>query len=215
MIKLLVEQRSEAWYQARIARVTGTKFSDLVSKNDTVGYQSLISNIACEIITETQEDIDSYTSSDMQRGIDNEPIAKAEYKSIMECELEDVGFITPDEDNEFYEWIGISPDAIIGEDGILEIKCPLRKTHLGYIERGVLPSTYKHQVQGQLFTTGLKYCDFMSYCEGMKPFIIRVFPDLELHEIYKTELRELIKQVRAKIEVFKVRNGQNRQINFY
>ena len=202
MIKLLCEQRSEAWYQARIARVTGTSFSDLVAKKDTTGHQSLISNIACEIITETQEDIENYVNSDMQRGIDSEPLAKKQYKELFDCELTDVGFVIPDEDNEFNEWIGVSPDALINDDGLLEIKCPLRKTHISYIEKNALPSNYKHQVQGQLFVTGLAYCDFMSFCEGMKPFIVRVFPDLDLHELYKTELRELIKQVRAKIETY-------------
>ena len=202
MIKLLCEQRSEAWYQARIARVTGTAFADLMAKKDTVAYQSLVSNIACEIITETQEDVENYVSSDMQRGIDSEPEAKKQYKSLFDCVGEDVGFVIPDEDNEFHEWIGVSPDWLIDNDGLLEIKCPLRKTHLGYIERGVLPSTYKHQVQGQLFTTGLKYCDFMSYCEGMKPFIVRVYPDLDLHKQYEAELRQLITSVRAKIDIY-------------
>ena len=113
-----------------------------------------------------------------------------------------MGFVIPDEDNEFHEWTGVSPDSLINDDGLLEIKCPLRKTHLSYIEKNALPSNYRHQVQGQLFVTGLAYCDFMSFCERMKPFIIRVFPDLDLHELYKTELRELIKQVRAKIETY-------------
>jgi hypothetical protein len=106
-----------------------------------------------------------------------------------------LGFITPDEDTEFAEWIGISPDGII-DDGMIEIKCPLMRTHMGYIMWNKLPTEYRYQVQGQLFVTGFKFCDFISYVEGMKPFIIRVYPEPELFEIFEQRLRIAIAQVK-------------------
>jgi hypothetical protein len=85
---------------------------------------------------------------------------------------------------------------------MIEIKCPLMRTHFEYIERNVLPSEYRYQVQGQLFVTGLEYCDFISYVEGMKPFIIRVYADWVLFQEFKLRLDKLIEEVKAKIEVY-------------
>lgn len=85
---------------------------------------------------------------------------------------------------------------------MIEIKCPLMKTHLGYIEDNKLPSEYRYQVQGQLFVTGFDYCDFISYVEGMKPFIIRVEPDKALFLEFQKRLNVLIEQVKNKIELY-------------
>ncbi len=203
MIKHLLEQRSEAWYHIRLGRITGTSFNDLMAKPDTKCYNDLITDIAGEIITEEKEDTDEYTSPAMERGVELEVEARKIYESLFECNVEQIGFITPDEDSEFNEWIGISPDGLIGEDGGLEIKCPLRKTHLNYIENGVLPTVYKNQVQSSLWITGRKWWDFMSYYPDMKPFIIRVYPDKELHLKYEERLRESINLIKQKIEVYK------------
>jgi hypothetical protein len=142
----------------------------------------------------------------MEHGIETEPIACREYESIFDIEIKTVGFISPDEDNKFHEWIGISPDGVLQDEGIIEIKCPLMKTHLEYIEIGKLPSEYRYQVQGQLFVTGLKYCDFMSFVEGMKPFIIRVLPDTDLFKEFEKRLEILIPQVQNKLSLYKYYN---------
>lgn len=193
------EQKSEAWHEARAGRVTGTRFKNLMSATGTASYQDLITNIACEIITGLQEE--TYSNADMERGIENEPIARMVYEDIMGVSVAQVGFITPDEDNRFNEWIGVSPDGLI-ENGILEIKCPKAKTHLEYIQDNKLPTEYRYQVQGQLFVTGLEYCDFMSYYEGMKPFIIRVYPEQELFKEFEERLEKLIIQVKEKINIY-------------
>ena len=202
MIKHLFEQYSEAWYQIRLGRVTATHFKDLMSAKDTLGYQSLIANIAAEIITEEIENQETYTNAAMEHGTETEPIARQLYEEIYNVKIEQVGFVTPDEDNEFYSWIGVSPDGLIGDDGGLEIKCPLRKTHLSYIEANKMPTTYLHQVQSTLFVTGRKWWDFMSYCDNMKPFIIRVYPDVELHLKYQQKLQELKIIIDAKIQIY-------------
>ena len=193
------EQKSEAWHEARCGRVTGTRFKALVSGESTQTYKDLVTNIACEIITRKQED--TYTSPDMERGIELEPIARDLYSEIMGVKVQEVGFITPDEDTHYAEWVGISPDGMI-RNSLLEIKCPKARTHLEYIEANKLPSEYRYQVQGQLFVTGFEYCDFMSYSEGMKPFIIRVYPDLELFKVFETRLDKFILDVRQKLNIY-------------
>lgn len=200
MIILNCEQKSESWFEARSGRVTGTRFKELMAGESTDTYKKLVTNIACEIITGKQEE--TYSNAIMEHGIETEPIARAEYETIMEVEVKTAGFITPDEDHKYHDWIGISPDGLPPEEGILEIKCPLMRTHFEYIEGNKLPSEHRYQVQGQLFVTGLTYCDFMSFVEGMKPFIIRVLPDLELFKEFEKRLDVLIIQVQNKLSLY-------------
>ena len=201
MIVINCEQRSEAWYAARCGRVTGTRFKALIAGESTATYKDLVSNIACEIITGMSEE-GGYVSADMERGIELEPVARREYAVIFETEVKEVGFIIPDEENKYHEWVGISPDGIL-ENGMIEIKCPKYKTHLEYIEENKLPAEYKAQVQGQLFVTGFPFCDFMSHAEGMKPFIIRVYPDVEMFKLFEKRLDKLVVDVKSKLERYK------------
>jgi putative phage-type endonuclease len=199
MIILNIDQRSEAWYDARCGRVTGTRFGDLVAGESTKTYKSLVSDITCEIITHRQEE--GYTNNVMEHGIETEPEARVEYETITGVKVTEAGFIIPDEDHKYHEWIGISPDGLLS-DGMIEIKCPIMRTHLEYIEANKLPAEYRHQVQGQLFVTGLAYCDFVSYVEDMKPFIIRVNPDPELFKEFEMRLDKLIEDVTAKLNKY-------------
>jgi putative phage-type endonuclease len=197
MIIYNIEQHSEAWHEARCGRVTGTRFKNLVSKETTDSYKDLVTNIACEIITGAAEE--TYVSPAMQYGIETEPEARREYETIADAIVTQAGFVIPDEEHKYHNWIGISPDGLLPDDGILEIKCPLARTHFEYIEKGTLPAEYRYQVQGQLFVTGFKYCHFMSYVPGMKPFIIEVLPDAELFELFNQRLDKLILEVEEKL----------------
>jgi len=200
MIILNIEQLSEAWFEVKCGRVTGTRFKDLVSGESTDTYKKLITNLACEIITGKMEV--TYFNANMENGIETEPIARKEYESLFDVSVKLAGFIQPDEDHKYHDWIGISPDGILPDNGILEIKAPLMRTHFEYIEANKLPSEYRYQVQGQLFVTGFDYCHFMSYVEGMKPFIIPVYPDLELFKEFERRLDILIPQVKSKVETY-------------
>lgn len=195
-----IEQQSEAWHEIRCGRVTGTRFKALVAKETTDTYKDLVTNIACEIITNRAEE--TYSNANMEKGLETEPIARKEYEVLFDTEVKTVGFITPEEDHKYYDWIGISPDGLLSDNGLLEIKCPLMRTHLEYIEADKLPSEYRYQVQGQLFVSGLAYCDFMSFVQGMKPFIIRVYPDTELFAEFERRLDILIQQVAQKLQTY-------------
>jgi len=200
MIVHNIEQRSEAWYAVKCGLVTSTRFKSLCAKETTDSYKDLVTNIACEIITGKIEE--TYSNAMMEYGIETEPKARQEYEDVADCEVKTVGFITPDEGHKYFDWIGDSPDGLLPEEGILEIKCPLARTHLEYIEADKLPTEYRHQVQGHLFVTGLKYCDFVSYFPGMKLFIFRVYPDLELFAEFEKRLDGLIKDVENKLKMY-------------
>lgn len=200
MIIYDIEQGSEAWFKHRGGRVTGTRFKLLVAGESTKSYKDLVKNIAVEIITGTADE--TYSNDNMEKGKEEEENAAIEYENIFDTELKKVGFVIPDEDDPYHEWIGVSPDRLTSDNGMVEIKCPLMKTHIGYIMAGKLPAEYRYQVQGQLFVTGAEYCDFMSYHEGMKPFVVRVYPDLELFETFKERLDTLINDVRELLIVY-------------
>ena len=185
MIKVNIEQHSEAWHQIKLGRFTGSRFAKLMAGETTDTYKDLLVEVAGEILTGESEE--TYINADMERGSELEPEARQQYENIF-GEVEQCGFILLDENNPIQEYVGYSPDGLI-KDGLIEIKCPKLKTHINYIRANILPNTYKWQVQGGLMITGAKWCDFISYYPNLKPFIIRVYPDLEMHK----QLTERIK----------------------
>lgn len=193
MIIIDCEQGSEQWFENRLGRITGTRFKDLMSGESTKGFKDLITTITGEILS--QEIEETYSNANMERGKELEPFARKEYESIFDCQLKQYGFVIPDEDKFYHEFVGVSPDA-----HKLEIKCPLIKTHLNYIEKGVLPNEYKWQVQGQMFVTEWDYIDFMSYYPNLKPFIVRVFADEQMHEQITERLKIAIDMIKYKIK---------------
>ncbi|HBE41226.1 MAG TPA: hypothetical protein DDW27_08490 [Bacteroidales bacterium] len=199
MIKLNIDQGSEAWHEARTGRVTSTRFAALIMDATTVGYKNLVKDIVCEIITGKQEE--GFSNKLMEEAKEMEPVARAAFEQIMEVDVSEVGFIIPDEDNRFHEWIGDSPDGAF-DNSCLEIKCPLARTHLDYITANKLPSEYRAQVQAHLFVGGFEKCYFMSYVEGMKPFIITVYPDDETHRLFELRLDMLILEVQSKLDKY-------------
>ncbi len=143
-------------------------------------YSAQARKYACELIADASELIPPYFSgrggpvrnSEMQYGVDTEPEARRWYALERDTDVKQVGFCLSD-DLRF----GCSPDGLVGEDGGLELKCPLLKTHAEYLDDGGLPLEYVPQVHGSLIVTGRKWWDFMSYAPGLKPLLIRVFPD--------------------------------------
>lgn len=199
MIVFNVEQRSEAWFDLRLGRFTASTFSDVMAGNSTSGYENIIASIVGELITGESEEL--YSSPAMERGIELEPDAVNEYELLFSEKCEEIGLCIPDENDPLHEWIGVSPDRIVG-DGLLEVKCPLIKTHLKYMRMKQLPNEYKWQVQGQLMVTGANWCDFMSYYPNMKPFVIRVFPDENMFNQLREKLIYSVNQVKNIIEMY-------------
>jgi hypothetical protein len=207
MIKINIEQHSPAWYAIKLGRITGSRFKDAMSGDSTAGFTGLIGTMAAEIITGEMED--TFVSDQMARGTELEPEARRAYETLTEQEVEQVGFIMPEENTEFHEYTGFSPDGLINDDGLLELKAPMAKTHLNYIEKNVLPNEYKWQVQGGLWQTGRKYCDFVSYYPGMKLFIKRVYPDLLMHRQLEAECRKVIAALKLKLIIYNHYNHLN------
>lgn len=173
MIILDCEQLSDEWFAARAGLPTASHFSEIVTAK---GEPSKSAHLyMCELAAEAVTGIktEGYTNDIIQRGIELEPEAIEFYEFVKGVEVKKVGLCYQDEQKKF----GASPDGLVDEDGILELKCPLAKTHVSYLLDNRLPPAYHRQVQGQLYVTERQWCDFMSYYPGLKPFIIRVERD--------------------------------------
>ena len=108
----------------------------------------------------------------MSRGSQTEAEAVAYYESLRDLDTTKIGFVTNDTGT-----IGASPDRLVGEDGILEIKVPKESTHTRYLLSGAVGDEYWPQIQGQLWVTERKWVDIMSYSPGMPEACIRVVRD--------------------------------------
>lgn len=114
----------------------------------------------------------TFTSDDMWRGVESEPIARDLYSQHYAPATE-VGFMVTDESR--YR-LGYSPDGLVGDDGLIEIKAPRPKTHLATVLADRPPIEYMAQLQCGLLVSGRKWIDYVSYCGGMHLYVKRVFP---------------------------------------
>ena len=200
MIILEMEQRTEEWFMARAGVPSASNFDKIVTSKGVatsgVTRKKYIYKLAAEIITGKHEE--SYTNAAMQHGIDTEEEARNMYELVKGIEVNEVGFCMLDDKSS-----GASPDGMVGEDGLLEIKCPKVETHIDYLLNNKIPTTYIPQVQGQLFVTGRKWCDFMSYSDGLKPLIVRVERDEVFIKKLETELANFSKELVSIVDQIK------------
>lgn len=166
-------QRSDAWFAARRGLPTCSAFDKILTAGKGIpssAQDKLISELIAEALCPTYGP--DYTSADMQAGTGLEAEARAFYAFERGLAVREVGLIISDCGR-----FGGSPDALVGEDGGLEIKCPSAPTQITYVRVGQLPDDYKCQVHGHLVVSGRQWWDFLSYYPGLPTFQVRVTPD--------------------------------------
>lgn len=156
-----IEQGSDEWKQARLGHVTASNIAEVMSKGkgtaEAVGRYKYKVRLVAERLTMTPGE--SYTNAAMQWGIEQEQFACIAYEAQKETFVDKIGFVLhPD-----IKWLGVSPDRIVGHDGLIEVKCPNTTTHLDYLFENKVPTEYYKQIQCQLWVTGRQWCDFVSY----------------------------------------------------
>ncbi len=157
-------QRTGAWLAARCGYLTASVVEEILPSKSRKGYNKSRETRRNSIIAErlSGSAIDSRVTEAMQWGIDHEDAARERYQ-IETGELVDlVGFIK----HPNVQWLGASPDGLVGDDGLVEIKCPGKPKHIEYlisIHNHVVPDDYKAQMTLQLIVTGRKWCDFVTY----------------------------------------------------
>lgn len=155
-----VEQGSDEWKKARTGKVTASMVDCVTAKKggaEAATRKKYKIKLVGEILS--GEPADFFHSAKMDRGTDIEPLAREAYAISRGVEVSQVGFVL----HPTIERAGASPDGIVGEDGIMQIKCPDTHTHLQYILEDKVPADYQKQMLWEMACTERKWCDFVSF----------------------------------------------------
>lgn len=173
------EQGSAFWHSVRRGRPTSSDFDRIITPVKglpSASQDGYIDELIAQLLDQnySQEPSNQYISPSMQQGMDYEGAARSWYSFQFDREIRQVGICLSDCGR-----FGASPDGLIDDDGILEIKCPELKSHIRYLREGVLPSEYRCQCHGLLAVSGRQWLDFVSYSPvpELENFVIRIVPD--------------------------------------
>lgn len=178
----------EDWVQARLGKLTASRFSDAIAKTKQ-GWSASRRKYMIELIAErlTGQPSVTYLSQPMLWGIESEPNARAAYERKIGETVITTGFV----DHPRIPNCGCSPDGLVGYDGLVEIKCPETRTHIAYLMDRDIPAEYKIQMHWQMACTGRMYVDFVSYDSRLplsaSLLIMRVNRDEHLIKELETE----------------------------
>lgn len=181
------DQGSSEWRAVRCGVPTASNFAKILAQGEGKTRRRYLLDLVSECLTGEVEE--SYTNGHMERGHRQEDDARQRYAFQFDAEPMRIGFMRLGR-------IGASPDSLIGDDGLLEIKTKLGALHLEVLEAGKLPSEHVAQVQGQLLVSGRQWCDFVSYRPRLPLFCIRVQRD----EAYIAKLEAAIAAFLAELD---------------
>lgn len=179
------EQGSKEWFDCRLGSMTSSRVADGTAKRKRVKAGEVAEEMACrrdmrfELVLErlTGKATEHYVSRWMKEGKEKEPLARTEYEIATDCTTEQVGYIY----HPTLKWAGASPDGLVGDDGLVEIKCPSVYTHLEYLLSGEIPEDYQKQMLWQMACSERQWCDFVSYSPDVPQeyqlFIVRLERD--------------------------------------
>lgn len=201
---MILQSDTEAWKAARLGCVTASRISDLLAKTKT-GWSTSRANYAAELVVERLTGASGesgYINAAMQHGIDTEPHAIAAYEFRESVTVLPSAFVK----HPTLEWAGASTDGFVGDDGLVEIKCPLTATHIETLLGQKPPTKYLTQMQWEMACSGRQWVDFISFDprlpERLRFFCHRVARDdaeirrLEREvELFISEIEDTIKRL--------------------
>ena len=190
-----IEQGTDEWLQARCGLPTASSFKCLMAKGEGKTRKSYLNRLAAEIITGVP--LENYSNQSMQRGHDLEDEARKLFAFMTDTEPKQVGFIRNGRK-------GCSPDSIINDLAMLEIKTQRGDLLIETLLKNEFPPEHKAQVQGQLWVAERELCDLMVYWPGMPPFIAPAYRDEKYItnlagevDRFNDELDETVAKIRA------------------
>lgn len=195
-----MDQRTEDWYQARLGKVTASRVADVVAKTKS-GYSTSRANYMAELVAErlTGKKGDSYQNAAMQWGTEQEPNARAAYETMQGVLVQETGFVL----HPRLQDAGASPDGLVGDLGLVEIKCPFTATHLDFLLGGEIPDKYITQMQWQMACTNRIWCDYVSYDprlpERMQLKIKRINRDSSFIADLEEEVIKFLMELKIKV----------------
>jgi len=199
------EQGTESWFSDRLGKVTASRLADVLAKTKT-GYSASRTNYITQLVLEriTNTRAESYSNAAMQWGTEQEPFARAAYEAHTGQMVGEVGFIPhPD-----IEAAGASPDGLVGDDGMVEIKCPSSSTvlevWLTHSQGGnPVDAKYYAQMQWQMRCANRAWCDYVVFDPRMPAkaqlFIFRVERNPDWLKIAEDEVLKFLAEVDAKV----------------
>ena len=203
-------QGSAEWRALRCGRVTASRIADLITKTKT-GWGASRANYAAELITErlTGESAPAFQNDAMRWGTEKEPDARAAYEWRTDAGVVEVGFVI----HPTIVMSGASPDGLVGEDGLVEIKCPNTATHLDTLTGRSVPGKYLTQIHWQLACTGRQWCDYVSFDprmpEAMRLYVQRVKRDNAQIDELENHVRGFLTEIEARVaELTKLYGGE-------
>jgi putative phage-type endonuclease len=174
--------------------------ADVIAKTKT-GSSATRDNYMAQLVCErlTGQKGESFTNAAMQHGTDTEPLARAAYEALQDVLVDEVGFVP----HPAIIMAGASPDGLVGDDGLLEIKCPNTATHIETLLSQSVPGKYNTQMQFQMACTGRQWCDFVSFDnrlpDELQLFVKRVPRDNEFIKQMEDEVVKFLNELDIKI----------------
>jgi putative phage-type endonuclease len=204
----MIEQRSDEWFAARIGKVTASRVADVLAKTKT-GYSTTRDNYMAQLVCErlTGQKSESFTNAAMQHGTETEPLARISYEVAQNVLVDEVGFVP----HPSIIMAGASPDGLVGDDGLLEIKCPNTATHIETLLSQTVPGKYNTQMQFQMACTGRQWCDFVSFDNRLpvelQLFVKRVPRDNMYIRLMEEEIVKFLNELDIKIaQLMEIKN---------
>lgn len=189
-------QRTPEWFELRLGKVTASRIGDLMAKTRS-GYAASRANYMAELAIQrlTGAVGQGFTSPAMLWGTEQESNARNAYSFFTDNAVNEIAFIN----HPTIEQAGASPDGLVGDDGLVEIKCPNSATHLDTLLTGKINNKYLLQMQWQMACSGRKWCDFVSFDprfpEDLKIFIKRVNRDDERIAEITAEVKKFLAEL--------------------
>lgn len=211
MTILDVQQGSVEWLEARAGKATASRFKDILQKTANGSFKAGRKNYSTELLLEriTHVLTEPFETDDMRWGRKVEPLARVQYALVSGNKVERVGFCQHDK-----LAAGASPDGLIGQDGGVEFKCRKSANHLETLHLGEMPPEYTAQVQGNLWITGRKWWDFVSFDprfpKNAQLFIQRIERDEETIKLIETEVGKFLKELEDDIKFVEAFNAQGK-----
>lgn len=184
-------QHSDTWDKLRLGIPTSSMFDKIITPTgkDSAQWKKYCHGLIAERLTKRR--LDAYVSPYMERGTELEMDAMNEYELQSDVETFPIGFVTNDAGT-----IGCSPDRLVGENGLLELKCPAPQTQVGYLLGEELGTDYYPQLQGQLFVTEREWVDILAYHPEIRFVVKRMYRD----EAYIAKMAVLLERATAYID---------------
>lgn len=202
-------QGSPEWHALRLGKVTASRVADVVARTKT-GWGASRANYMAELIAQrlTGDPTIGFINAAMAWGTEKEPEARVAYECWTDTAVVEVGFVQHPK----IEASGASPDGFVGDDGLVEIKCPNTASHLDTLLGEPVAGKYVTQIMWQLACTGRAWCDFVSYDprmpESMRMFVHRVRRDTAHIAELEHEVKVFLAEVDAKVRALNERYGQ-------